>query len=177
MPLVKKVMQTLDCAIERASDIALLLSGVLILLMAWLSTYGVARRYVFESPEPYSYEISTIFLVACVVLSIAGVQRLGRHLRVDFVPNRLSKGVQDILLNIVGPIVALFYVVILTWQSWGAAWYSLEIGELSQSSWRELWWPTKMMVPIGSGLLCLVLVAQLCRGVTSLKQRIKKMRQ
>jgi len=170
-------MQILDRTIERAGYFALLFSGILILLMSWLSTYGVGRRYLLNSPEPYSYELSTIFLVACVVLAIAGVQRLGRHLRVDFVTNRLSGGVQDILLNIVGPILALFYVVLLTWQSWDTAWYSLKIGEISQSSWREPWWPTKMVVPIGSGLLCLVLIAQLFRGVTSLIQRIKKMRQ
>ncbi len=173
--MVKKVIQTLDRTIERAGYIALLFSGILIFLMAWASTYGVARRYLLNKPEPYSYEISTIFLVACVVFAIAGVQRWGRHLRVDFVSNRLSEGVQDILLNIVGPVLALFYVVLLTWQSWDAAWYSLQIGETSQSIWREPWWPTKMMVPIGSGLLCLVLIAQLCRGAASLIQRIRKM--
>jgi len=175
--LFKRLMQTFDRVIERAGYIALFVSGVLIFIMAWLSTYGVARRYAFNSPEPYSYELSTIFLVGCVLLAIAGVQRLGRQLRVDFISIRLSEGVQDILLNIVGPILALFYVILVTWQSWDAAWYSLQIGEISQSVWREPWWPTKMVVPIGGGLLCLVLVAQLCRGVTSLVQRLRKVRQ
>lgn len=174
MPLGKKFIQILDRTIERAGYIALLFSGILIFIMAWLSTYGVTRRYALNIPESYSYEISTIFLVACVVFAIAGVQRLGRQLRVDFIAVRLSEGVQDILLNIVGPILALFYVVILVWQSWDAAWYSMVIGEVSQSSWREPWWPTKMTVPVGAGLLCLVLIAQLGRGVTSLIQRIGK---
>ena len=82
-----------------------------------------------------------------------------------------------ILLNIVGPMLALFYVVILTWQSWDTAWYSLQIGETSQSAWEEPLWPTKMVVPIGAGLLCFVLLAQLSRGVALLIQRIKKMRE
>jgi TRAP-type mannitol/chloroaromatic compound transport system permease small subunit len=77
------------------------------------------------------------------------------------------------LINIVTPILALSYVVLITWYSWDNAWYSLQIGETSQSSWAEPWWPTKMVVPIGSGLLCLVLIAQLCRGITSLIQRIR----
>lgn len=176
--MVKRLIQILDRMIERAGYYALLLSGILILLMSWLSTYGVGRRYVLHSPEPYSYELSTIFLVACVVLAVAALQRVGRHLRVDFVASRFSQGVQDALFNIVTPILALFYVVLLTWQSWGYAWYSLEMGEISQSAWREPWWPTKMVIPVGTGLLCLVLIAQLCRGVTSLIQRIreKKMR-
>lgn len=175
--MVKRVIQILDRAIERAGYIALLISGILIMVMAWLSTYGVTRRYALNDPEPYSYQISTIFLVACVVLAIAGVQRLGRNLRVDFVASRLPEGVQDILFNIVGPMLALFYVVILTWQGWDTAWYSLQIGETSQSAWEEPLWPTKIVVPIGAGLLCLVLLAQLSRGVASLIQRIKKMRE
>lgn len=174
--MFKRVTQTLDRVIERAGYIALFFSGVLILVMAWLSTYGVTRRYALNNPESYSYELSTIFLVACVVFAIAGVQRLGRQLRVDFIATRLSEGVQDVLLNIVGPILALFYVVLLTWQSWDAAWYSMVIGEVSQSVWREPWWPTKMAVPVGAGLLCLVLVAQLGRGIATLIQRIMKMR-
>jgi TRAP-type mannitol/chloroaromatic compound transport system permease small subunit len=177
MKLFKKVIQILDRVIEHAGSIALLFSGILIFLMAWLSTYGVARRYALNSPEPYSYELSTIFLVACVIFAVAGVQQLGRHLRVDFISIHFSENVQDILLNIVVPILALFYVVLLTWQSWDAAWYSLQIGEISQSAWREPWWPTKMTVAVGGGLLCLALIAQLCHGVTSLVRRSKKTKQ
>ena len=175
--MVKRVIQILDRIIERASNIALLVSGILILVMAWLSTYGVTRRYALNDPEPYSYEISTIFLLACVVLAIAGVQVLGRQLRVDFVANRFPEGVQDILLNVVVPVLALFYVVILTWQSWDTAWYSLQIGETSQSAWEEPLWPTKMTVPVGAGLLCLVLLAQLSRGVASFIRRVRKTRE
>jgi TRAP-type C4-dicarboxylate transport system permease small subunit len=174
--LVKKVKQILDHVVERASYYCLLLSGVLILLMAWASSYGVMRRYVLHNPEPYSYELSIVFLLACVVLSIAHIQRLGRHLRVDFVASRLPEGVQAILLDIVCPILALFYVGILTWQSWADAWYSLQIGEVSTSVWRIPLFPVKLVVPIGAGLLCLVLVAQLYRGITSLKEMMTKTR-
>ena len=175
--MIRRVIQFLDRTIEHVGNTFLLISGILIMIMAWLSTYGVTRRYALNDPEHYSYEISTIFLLACVVLAIAGVQRLGRNLRVDFVANHLGKGVQDVLLNIVGPMLGLFYVIILTWQSWDTAWYSLQIGETSQSAWEEPLWPTKIVVPIGAGLLCLVLIAQLSHGVASLVRRIKKTRE
>jgi len=162
-----------DRGIERASNYGLLVSGILILLMSWLSTYGVARRYLFNSPEPYSYEISTSMLLACVVLSIACLQRQGQHLRADFLFNRFSQGTQTIITDIVGPLVALFYIGIIAWQSWNATLYSFLIHETSQSSWEEPLFPTKLVVPIGMGLLCLVLLAQLSRGVTSILRRIK----
>jgi TRAP-type C4-dicarboxylate transport system permease small subunit len=173
MFLFKRLMQTLDRIIKRVGYIALLLSGVLILIMSWLSTYGVGRRYLLHNPEPYSYELSTSFLVGCVMLAIAGVQIYGRHLRVDFVASRFPQSVQAFILDIFIPLLALFYVALITWQGWGIAWYSLIVHETSQSAWREPWWPTKMVIPIGAGLLCLVLLAQLGRGVTSLIQKIR----
>jgi TRAP-type mannitol/chloroaromatic compound transport system permease small subunit len=167
-------MLALDRAIEWAANYGLLVSGLLILAMSWLSTYGVARRYLLNNPEPYSYEISTSMLLACVVLSIAYLQRQGQHLRADFLFNRFSQGSQAIIIDIVGPLVALFYIGIIAWQSWNATLYSFLIHETSQSSWEEPLFPTKLVVPIGMGLLCLVLLAQLSRGITSLVQRIKR---
>jgi C4-dicarboxylate transporter DctQ subunit len=173
MVLFKRWMQTLDRIIKDVVNIALFVSGLLILIMSWLSTYGVARRYLFRNPEPYSYELSTSFLVACVMLAIAGVQLWGRHLRVDFLSNRFPQNVQAFLINIFIPIMALFYVALITWQGWDSAWYSLIIHETSQSAWREVWWPTKMAVPIGAGLLCIMLLDHLAHGVTSLIQKIR----
>ena len=164
-------MLALDRAIEWAAKYGLLVSGVLILVMSLLSTYGVARRYLLNNPEPYSYEISTSMLLACVVLSIAYLQRQGQHLRADFLFNRFSKDSQAIIIDIVGPIIALFYIGIIAWQSWNAFMYSFQIYETSQSSWQEPLFPTKLVVPIGMGLLCLVLLAQLSRGIISLVQR------
>ena len=172
--MVKKIAQIIDRVIERVSDSGLLFSGVLILLMVFLSTYGVARRYLLKDPEPYSYEISIIFLVACVVLSIAAIQWKRLHLRVDFIANSLPKNVQIILSGILLPLMGLFYIGIMTWQSWDNLYYSITVWERSQSSWAEPYWPTKLMVTIGAGLLCLVLISQLVRGVTSLIHNLKK---
>ena len=170
---MRRILRIIGHGAERVSDLSLVISGVLILAMSFLSTYGVGRRYLLHNPEPYSYELSTILLVACVVLAVAGLQRHRRHLRVDFVANYFPPNVQSIFINIVTPVLALFYVVIVTWQSWNSALYSMSIGETSQSSWEEPLFPIKLLVPIGMALLCLVLVAQLSRGIASLIQLIK----
>jgi TRAP-type mannitol/chloroaromatic compound transport system permease small subunit len=171
---MKRIILTIDRAIMRISDWGLLLSGVLILIMSVLSTYGVGRRYIFNNPEPYSYELSTMLLVACVVFAIAGLQGQRRHLRVDFIAGRLPPDWENILVNVVTPILALFYVGIITWQSWDNTLYSLSIGETSQSSWEEPLFPIKMMVPIGMALLFLVLSSQLIQGIKDLIHLIKR---
>ena len=165
---MKKILLIIDHAIGWVSDLGLLISGILILIMSLLSTYGVGRRYLLNSPEPYSYELSTILLVACVVFAVAGLQRHKRHLRVDFVANFFPERVQDILIDILTPVLGLFYVAITTWKSWDNALSSMKIYETSQSSWEEPLFPVKMLVPIGMALLCLVLAAQLGRGIGSL---------
>ena len=151
--MIRKLLQIIDRIIERISDLALVISGVLILVMSVLSTYGVGRRYLLHSPEPYSYELSTMLLVTCVVLAVAGLQRYKRHLRVDFVANFLPANLQNALIDIVTPVLGLFYVVIITWKSWENALYSMRIGETSQSSWEEPLFPVKLLVPIGMALL------------------------
>ena len=170
-------LKAADRVIERLSRIAAILSGLLVLIMGFSSTYATLRRYVFLSPEPYSYEVNIIFLLGCVVFAIAGVQLYRRQLRVDFVSNHFSEGVQDFLINVIGSLMGIFVIVLLIWKSWDAAWYSFTIGETSQSVWREPLFPIKVMVPIGASLLLLVILSQFTHGIINFVQMIKKMRQ
>jgi TRAP-type mannitol/chloroaromatic compound transport system permease small subunit len=169
-----RFLKMVDKVIDRLSYIAAIISGMLVLIMGFSSTYATIRRYIFLSPEPYSYEVNIIFLLACVVLAIAAVQVNRRQLRVDFVSNHFSEGVQDFLINIVGSLMAIFVITLLVWKSWDAAWYSLSIGETSQSVWREPLGPIKLVVPLGSFLLLLVLLSQFIHGIINLVRRIKK---
>lgn len=168
--MLNKIFLTLDKVIERVGDWGLISSGILILLMSLLSTYAVGRRYILHNPDSYSYELSTIFLTVCVVLALSGLQRYKRHLRVDFVANYLNPKGQIVLLDIVGPVLGLVYVSIITWQSWGSALYSFNVGETSQSIWQEPLYPTKFTIPVCMFWLCLVLFAQLLKGIISVSR-------
>lgn len=175
--MANKVNQTVDHLVEQASHIFLVLSGILIVVMVFTATYGVVRRYAFNSPEPYSYEFSTMFLLFSFVFAISAVERLGRHIRVDFVSSHLPERVQHIILNIIAPLIGLFFGVMLTWKGFDASLFSLQIGEVSMSSWREPLFPIKLMVPIGYAMLVLVLFTRICKGFASLKGNTKKPRE
>jgi TRAP-type mannitol/chloroaromatic compound transport system permease small subunit len=172
--VLHKIMQTANSLIERASHVFLVLAGALIVVMMFSTSYGVIRRYAFNSPEPYSYEISTMFLLFSFVFAVSAVERLNRHIRVDFISARLSERVQNIILNIVAPAIGLYYSVLLTWKSLDAAIFSLQIGEVSSSIWGVPLFPIKVMVPIGYFLLALVLLPRIYKGVASLKSGVKK---
>jgi len=155
--------------IDKASNLFLILSGTLIVIMMFTASYGVVRRYVFHAPEPYSYEISTMFMLFTFVFAVSAVEKYGRHIRVDFISNRLSKRTQHVIINVIAPIMGLFFASMLTWKGIDAALFSLEIGEVSSSSWREPLFPVKVMVPIGYSLLILVLLCRIYRGIHYIK--------
>jgi TRAP-type C4-dicarboxylate transport system permease small subunit len=172
--LFKKAFETLDRILDRIVYYAIYVGGVITLVMAFVTTYGVFRRYALNSPEPYSYEIGIFCLISSVSLALPYIQRQGRNLRVDFVSNRFSPRGQGVLLNILAPLIALFYLVLLVWKSLGDASYSLGIGERTYSAWGPPVGPMKLFVPIGVGLLCLVLIFQLIHGLLALKKRSRE---
>jgi len=167
--LFNRVMQKLDRMIERASLFLMLVSGIMILLMAWGESYGVVKRYVFHAPDPFAYELSTMFLLFCGVLAVAGVERLDRHVRNDLVASRFPQGMKVIALRVIFPLLALIFCAVLTWKSLGDAMYALEIGKVSQSTWKLPLAPIKFVIPLGYTLLCLVLIGKFCQGIALLK--------
>jgi len=167
--LFSRVMQKLDHYMNRVSFTLILVSGILILLMAWAETYGVLKRYVFNSPDPLAYELSTMFLLFCGVLAVAGVERLDRHVRNDLVASRFPPLVKVILINTVFPFLALIFCAVLTWKSLDNALYALQIGQVSQSPWALPLAPIKLVIPFGYILLCLVLIGKFLQGIALLR--------
>jgi TRAP-type C4-dicarboxylate transport system permease small subunit len=175
--LFLKAFEKIDHILERVSFYAIFAAGIITLIMATATTYGVFTRYVLHHPEHYTYEISIFCLISSVCLSLAYIQKEGRNLRADYFSNRFQLRGQNVILNIIVPIVGLPYIVPLVWKSWQDAWYSLSIAERTYSAWGPPVGPIKLMVPIGMSLLCLILIAQLIQGIINLvKNSYEKMK-
>jgi TRAP-type mannitol/chloroaromatic compound transport system permease small subunit len=172
-----RVIRKLDGWIGRISQYLMLVSGILVLLMAFLATYGVIRRYVLTSPEPYSYELSTICLLWSGVLAVAGVEWLDRNVRNDLVSSRFPQAVKDIILGFIGPLLALIFCAVLTWKSVGNALYALDIGQVTASPWALPLAPIKFVIPFGYTLLCLVLISKVCHGFILVKNVAQRRKQ
>jgi TRAP-type C4-dicarboxylate transport system permease small subunit len=169
-----KILKILDKTLEYLSNGALLLSGILLLAMAINVTYGVVTRYVFSNPSIIAIEMTKILMIPALVLAVSYVQRNNRHLRVDFLSNRFSQTVQNIVFEIFVPITGLCVGYILVWKGWDSAMYSFQTHERSMAVWSEPLFPVRFMIPIGYGLLCLVMFAQLFKGIGTLFTGKKK---
>ncbi|MBN2060611.1 MAG: TRAP transporter small permease [Deltaproteobacteria bacterium] len=163
--------------INGASSIFILLSGILTVLMSFVATYGVVRRYVFNKPEPYSYELSMILLLWTFVLGISYVEREDSQLRVDFFQALMPEKIGFFISMILSRLIGLFFGVVLTWKGWQLAMYSLRVSEKSTSIWSVPLFPVKILVPIGYGLLSLVLLVKLIYlipGINGTKENPEK---
>jgi TRAP-type C4-dicarboxylate transport system permease small subunit len=172
--LFLKLLKILDKALDISSKGALLISGLLLLAMGFNVTYGVITRYVFNNPSVVAIEMTKILMIPALVLAVSYVQRNGRHLRVDFLSNRFPQVIQRILLEIAVPIMGLFVGYVLVWKGWVSMAYSFHLHETSFAIWEEPLWPVRLAIPIGYGLLCLIMIGQLCRGIGTLITGKKK---
>lgn len=165
---IARVARFLDRVVDLLSKAALFCGGILLLVMAFNVTYGVLARYAFHSPSVVAMDLTKILMIPALVLAVSYVQRHDRHLQVDFLSSRFPEKVRLVLFQILVPISGLFVGYVLVWKGWDAMAYSRLINETSYSSWAEPLWPVKLTIPIGYGLLCVVMVAQLCRGIKTL---------
>jgi TRAP-type mannitol/chloroaromatic compound transport system permease small subunit len=124
-----------------------------------------------SSPEPYSYEISIILLLWTFVLALAHLEKMDGNLRVDSLIVLLSEKIRLFLLDITGPLFGLLFCSVLAWEGCKAALYSLEIGEKNMSIWAMPLFPVKIVIPLGYGLLCMVLVLKIIRGFINIYAR------
>jgi TRAP-type mannitol/chloroaromatic compound transport system permease small subunit len=160
-----KFAQTLDKILDILSKGALLISGILLLAMAFNVTYGVLARYVFERPSVIAIELTKILMIPALVLAVSYVQRNERHLKVDFISSHFSPTIQLIMSQIAVPILGLFVGYVLVWKGWVSMAYSFRIHETSYASWQEPLWPVRLTIPIGYGLLCLIMIGQIVKGI------------
>lgn len=152
------------------------LSGFLIISMALLSTFGVVMRYFLKTPEPYSYELTTMFLLFSGVLAFSGVEKMNRHITNDLIASYLPKGVRLVHAHLLFPVLASVFSFVLLWKSMKDAFYALQIGQRSNSEWGEPLWPIKFVISGGYLLLSLVLLGKVYEGVAWLGRLLKRSR-
>lgn len=148
----------------------------IIMLMMFLTTADVAGRYLFNSPVIGAYEISSMMLVGVVFLGLAYVQSKKGHVKVEAATFWMPKRVQ-IALDIFGGLVGLVIMGLLTWRSGIVFWEAWVLQDYSMGLIHIPLWPGKLMVPLGTGLLCLRLVSDIVESCAQLAQDSKEHRQ
>ena len=145
-------------------------SAAFVLLLMILVVADITGRYVFNRPVPMAYEFGSFMLVFIVFLALASTQRMGAHIRVEFVTLRLpprARACLDILAYGLGIMV---YATIL-WRGFGWAWTSWQVGDYVAGLINIPRYPSQFVVPLGAAILCLQFVADIARRLQDLKKQ------
>lgn len=144
--------------LSRAIDAVAVVAGVLVVLMMIQVAIDVVARYVFGRPLPATTVfISQYYMLFVVFLAQALPERTNSHIAVEIVTERLPLRVQYHLASWTHLLCALLYAAI-AYASWTEAVNKFQMGASVMEGGMTLpIWPGYFPVPIGCGLMALVL--------------------
>lgn len=151
--------------LEKVCRFASHLANLALLGMAGLVTADVLWDLIFGRPIANAIEIVSIyFMIAIVFLPMGFVELRGEHIRADIVSRFLSPRVQAILQLFVA-FVSFLFLAVLVYQTSIDAVEAFEKNERVMGTSLLAIWPSRFSLPIGFGLLGLVMLTTALAGV------------
>jgi C4-dicarboxylate transporter, DctQ subunit len=137
-----------------------ILSGFFILLTALLISFEVVMRYIFSAPTVWSFDITLFLIIYSAYVGAAFTMKEGKHVKVDFLINRIARyRTPRLCIGILTNVVLVLFWVLVTWRTFEE---SLSAYRLSEVTLSYLRFP--MTIPLAAILIGGVLVlVQLCR--------------
>ncbi len=136
-----------------------LLAGILVFALMFLGVAQIILRTVFRAPIFGYIDLVEVSMVGFAVLSIAFVQRVGGHVRMEALVAKL-RGRWLWLAEAFNTLLAVFIVAVLIPYSWNHFMRAFEFGD-STIDIEIVTWPAKLVVPLALGLLLVRLLVQL----------------
>lgn len=134
-------------------------AGLLIFALMFLGMIQIVLRTAFRTPIFGYIDIVEVSMVGFAVLSIAFVQRVGGHVRMELLVSRL-KGRRLWIAEAAGAALAVFIVAVLIPYSYRHFERALEFGD-STIDIEIVTWPAKLVVPVALSILLVRLALQL----------------
>lgn len=140
------------------------------LIAVFVYYYEVLARFVFNSPTNWVHESMFLMFGMQYMLSGAYAYREDQHVRVDVIYAQFSprgKAIADIVTSV------FFFIFIGTMLVTGYRFAAdaVNVGEHSFTEWGIQYWPVKLAIPIGAGLLLLQGIAKLLKDILFVMRR------
>lgn len=150
--------------ISRANEQIGRIIATILLVMVAVVVFEVMMRYALRSPTQWASELVGYIFAGYVFLG-AGYTLLHReHVNMDVfyakLPPRAQAG-----LDVLTAAFAFIYCGVLLMVGWDAAWGALLSGRTTGTDWNPPLFPALVMLPIGTALLIVQLVAKFVRDL------------
>jgi TRAP-type mannitol/chloroaromatic compound transport system permease small subunit len=141
--------------------------------MTLMAMYEVVKRYVFNNPTIWVWDVNVQCFCALVVLGGAHTLQQGGHVIMDIIVNKFEEKTK-LIINLCVYVVFFFVILITIWQVGIFAWDSLVIFEKESTIFSPPIYPIKIVMLIGVCLLFLQGVSLFIRNVMALRMLSKK---
>ena len=130
------------------------------LMMVHVTLDVILSQFIAE-PLPGTVDyVSYYYMVGLVFLPLPFVEYTNEHIRVDLIHDLLP-GVARTALDMLALALSVVFYGLLTWQTWTDAVEKYLIGEQSMGMAAVTIWPGRFFLPVGAGLMVLLLLAKL----------------
>ncbi|WP_300014476.1 TRAP transporter small permease subunit [uncultured Roseobacter sp.] len=158
------LLSRLDRTLLPIERFCALLSGLAIFSLMFLAAYSVTGRKFFASPLAGYVDYIEAAMPIIAIMGVSYVQRDGTHVRMDMLVSAL-RGRVLWFFELVSVLLILVLIVALTWGAWDHFDRSFDCARplCSRDSSIDIGlpiWPSKLVVPIAFGVLCLRLLLQ-----------------
>lgn len=136
-----------------------------------MTTIDVVARYFLKKPIPGAYQLQEMLLVTLITLPLAYCQEKRIHVRVDILLGRL-KGKARSVFELSNVIIALVLFGLAAWTTGQAAWQSFVTKDFYVGTIHYPYWPSKTMLALGTGFLCLRLLIDVTQHGRDLFRRV-----
>ncbi len=154
-----RVLHAADRALAFVENGLNLVAGLVVFALMFLGVCQIVMRTFFRAPIFGYIDIVEVAMVGFAILSIAFVQRMGAHVRMELLVQRLE-GRALWLVELLGTLLAMFIVGVLIPYSFAHFQRAYDFGD-STIDIQIVTWPAKLVVPVTLGALQLRLALQL----------------
>jgi len=145
--------------LSRVSDGAAFLSGLSVLIVTIMITFDVLMRYFLNRPQLFVDELASLILVYIIFGGLAHTFQRDGHIRVDLLTNRLNPRASR-YFRFLTLAIGIGLLGIITQNTIVSSIVAYRLGRLSMVMFYPLWIPM-LFIPLGVGLMALVMVARL----------------
>lgn len=159
-------MDLIDRLVTWISRAVALIGGLAVALMMVHVTTDVFFRYVLNRPLAGTLTMVTYhYMLLAAFVPLAFVQRRNAHISVEVFTSMLPPRVERVLSVFTG-LLTMAVMGLLAWRGAEAALRAMQKGAAQvQGSTEIMVWPAYFAIPVGAGLMTLVLFWQLIRIV------------
>lgn len=168
-----QIESTSRSVLDRVTSACGILGGAGIVLMMLHVVADVVMRYTLNQPAPATLEISQFWYMPIIVfLGLAMAERTDQHISAPIVYDRLKPRLK-IEFAAIGAVLSVALLVGFAWYGLEEALTLMEQGAIGIGSGVPIWQP-RFLVPIGTLLFALELIAKLIRQARAYQNSTRK---